>query len=641
MAAGLIVLAAWVLGASVLACATACVLRWRVGRAAEVDWRSGLKAFPRRYLVDVHHVVARNPEAARMHALVAGGLLGGTVLLLLGAFPFLRSSRLYWGLVALCFAAGLAGAVLVARRRLPRPPRHLSGGSFRWLPLWLGLYMGGGFLVALPCCLAGPGRPAGPVRGAIGGTGLVLAVAGGAGLVGMVRRGPLRHAIAGTVHLVAHPRPERFGGGRSTALRPADLEAPQLGCATASDFTWNELASFDACIQCGRCEQACPAFAAGQRLNPKKLIQDLAASMPGGAATQYSGSPAPHAPPTRGAGGDPGRPIVGEEGLIHPDTLWACTTCRACVEECPMMIEHVDAVIGLRRNEILMRGSGPAAISRPLRALRYAAEVGARPLGARTDFASGLSLPALGPGEETDILLWLGEGAFDLRYGRSLRALVRLMQHAGLRFAVLDREPDTGDLARRLGDEATFQRAALEVTAALSGRRFARLVTADPHAFHVLRNEYPALGGNWTVIHHTQLLDELVATGALRLEKRDIGRVAYHDPCYLGRYNGEFEAPRRLLDAACSRRVEMERHGHRAMCCGGGGGGPVSDVDAEWRIPDLRMAQAAEAGATVVAVACPGCTAMLEGVRGAPARVLDVAELVLDAVLADGKAAAA
>ncbi len=555
-------------------------LRWRRGRAAPLAF-SGILAVPRRYLHDVHDIVARRPEAARMHSLTAGGLIGGSVVALSGHFAPLAS---------LCFTVGLAGTGLVAARRWPHTPPHLTRERFRWLPVWLATYMAGGAVAVL----------AGPARG----PGLALAACGGLALVAQTVRGPMRHALAGLVSLAAPTRPGRFRG-LSTDLRPADLTAATLGVRSVGDFAWNRLASFDACVQCGRCEQACPAHAAGQTLNPKALIQSL-------------------------VGADATRPILG--AAIAPDALWACTTCRACVQECPMLIEHVDAVIDLRRHQTLALGAVPAGAVPVLTALRYGDDPGGRALATRGDFAAGLELPVLAAGEETDVLLWLGEGAFDLRYGRSLRALLRLLQLAGVRFAWLGAdERDCGDVARRLGDEATFQRLAAENIAALSRRRFARIVTADPHALHVIRREYPAFGGRWTVLHHTELLDDLVQSGRLVPRRGAERAVAYHDPCYLARYNGQVDAPRRLLDAMGGGRVEMARHGMGALCCGGGGGAPLSDVPGERRIADLRMEQARAVGAAVVAVACPGCTAMLEGVTGAQPVVRDIAELLLEA----------
>ncbi|GAA4486058.1 DUF3483 domain-containing protein [Gluconacetobacter asukensis] len=595
--------------------------RWLKGRPA-AGWLAGLRHVPRRYLVDVHHVVARRPAAARMHAMAAGGVLGGSALALLAVL--LGAGGIVWALAALVFGMGGIGALLVWRRRVPKMPPALSGGAFLWLPAALAAWCVGNGLAALFMAI---GAPALPVILSV-----VLGGLGGVALLRLVALGPMRHALAGVAWLAGHTRPGRFSGkGRDTGLRPLDLAAPRLGVLVPADFSGPELAAFDACIQCGRCEEACPAFAAGQRLNPKALIQTLSGAMRA-VPPPYAGRPAPSVPMLQGKGGM-GQPIVGN--VLHRDMLWACTTCRACVEECPMLIEHVDAVVALRRGQTLMLGATRDGAAQALRASRERAEPGGRDLAARGDMIAALDVPVLPPGGETDILLWLGEGAFDARYGRTLRALVTLMRRAGLRFATLGAdEVDCGDLARRLGDEATFQSLAAEAISALKARCFTKIVTADPHVLHVLRNEYPALGGRWEVQHHTGLLDELVRDGRLRLERREGARVAYHDPCYLGRYNGEIDAPRRLLDAACTDRVEMARHGMRAMCCGGGGGSPVSDVDAVTRIPDLRMEQARAAGASLVAVACPGCTAMLEGVTGPRPEIRDVAELVLAAVVA-------
>ncbi|MFT8895914.1 MAG: DUF3483 domain-containing protein [Acetobacter sp.] len=603
------------------------VKRWRKGKRNPKDMIRGLAAVPQRYLVDVHHAVERRKGAAPMHALVAGGTVAGSAALAAGVIPALRESRLYWGGVGVFFVTAIGGTYLVWKRRNPKKPSWLSGGKFLWLSNALLAWNLGGALVAL-VHVTMPGKTG------VALVPLALMAAGGAGLVVQVARGPMRHAFSGVTWLAAHSRPERFGGGRSTDLRPLDLAAPTLGALVPGDFAWNILASFDACIECGRCEQHCPAFAAGQRLNPKALIQGLALSARGEDASAYTGSPAPHAPQTAGKGSMTSA-IIGVDAMIHPDTLWACTTCRSCVEQCPMMIEHVDAIVDLRRGQTLMLGEVRPGAADALRRLRDTGESGGRPLSARADGLAGENVPVLTEEDETDVLLWLGDGAYELRYARTLRALVKLLRLADVKFAILgEAELDCGDLARRLGDEATFQGLATEVIGTLNSRRFQRIVTADPHALNVLKNEYPALGGKWEVVHHTTFLDELVSAGRLKLDARDLPSVAYHDPCYLGRYNGEFDAPRRLLAAACKTTVEMERHGKQSMCCGGGGGNPVSDVDAEQRIPDIRMGQAAEVGAAIVAVGCPGCTAMLEGVPEPRPEVKDIAELVLEAVVA-------
>jgi Fe-S oxidoreductase len=577
---------------------------WRQGAPAKVDWLRGLAAVPHRYLVDVHHIVAKKPQAARMHMVIAGGLLAATFLLLAGIIPALRTSRTYWFLVAAAFGFAIAGALMVASRRRPTRPANLSAGKFNALPVWLFCYAVGGFLAA-----AGAGF-----------FGVPLAALGGAMLIASVYNGPMRHALAGALHLAAHPRPDRFSGATASGLQPAPVDDPNtLGVAAVQDFRWNRLLGFDSCIQCGRCEEACPAFAAEQPLNPKALIQDFCNAMHLG---EYAGSPHPGIL-------SPG-PILGQ---IHPETLWSCTTCRACVAACPMMIEHVDAVIDLRRHQTLALGAAPGKSDATLAALRYAGNTGGHAPASRTDSIAEMGVKILAEGEETEILLWLGDGAFDARYGNTLRALIAILQAAGVDFAILgEAEQDCGDLARRLGDEAGFARLARANIEILHRRQFARILTADPHALHVLRNEYPAHGGNFIVQHHTALLEDLLANGKLLVIPGDLA-ITYHDPCYLGRYNNETEAPRQIIARLTTKTVEMARHGKNSFCCGGGGGAPVTDIPGKRRIPDLRMEQAAATGASIVAVACPGCTAMLEGVVQPRAEIRDIAELVRDAMV--------
>jgi Fe-S oxidoreductase len=463
---------------------------------------------------------------------------------------------------------------------------------------------------------------------------LVLVGAWGcAELVLGVWKGPLKHAVHGALHLVAHPRPERFhdGLGRDTALRPLNLETNgKLGAERPVDFDWNRLLGFDACVQCGRCETACPAYAAGLPLNPKKLIQDLVTGLEEGATdSSYAGNGHPGRPVGLAHGG-PIQPVIGP--MVHPDTLWACTTCRACVQECPMMIEHVDAVIDLRRFQTLELGATPGKAAGVLEELKATDNPGGRPLSRRLDWAVDLSLPVLADKGRCDVLLWLGDGAFDLRTQRSLRALVLLLRRAGIDFAVLGAEElDCGDVARRLGDEVTFQDLATRNVSTLRRYAFNRIVTADPHVLHTLRNEYKPFGLNVPVIHHTAFLLELLETGKLTVTTPSATSITYHDPCYLGRYNGEIDAPRALLDAIGVERVEMERSGMRSSCCGGGGGAPLTDVAGKRRIPDVRMDHARETGASTVAVACPNCALMLEGVVGPRPQVAEIAELVLAA----------
>ncbi|HEX6705930.1 MAG TPA: DUF3483 domain-containing protein [Albitalea sp.] len=572
---------------------------WRAGRSAPLAWRA-LLAVPRRYLVDLHAVVAREPFVARAHVATAGGAVLALVVVALNHGLALHCRALDWVLLGAALAMHGGAAAMAWRRR--RPPARLSRGAWSRLPYSLLLFAGA--LVAV--ALAGPALATG--LAAL----VVLALAAGAAelALGIGLGGPMKHAVAGLLHLAWHPRPERFAGASTaTALQPLALDRGELGVATTRDFAWNRLLSFDACVQCGKCEAACPARAAGQPLNPKQLIQDLVRAM----------------------AADPARALVPD--AIRADTLWSCTTCRACVQECPMLIEHVDVVVGLRRHLALADGVVPNQGAQVLMQLRETDTQGGHPLAARHHWAVDLEVPLLRAGERTDWLLLVGEGGFDLRYQRTLRALSRSLQKAGLSFALLDGETDCGDLARRLGDEAGFQRLAHHLIATLATREFRHIVTPDPHLFHCLKNEYPALGAHLQVVHHTQLLAELVAQGRLKPQQpASTQPITFHDPCYLGRYGREVQAPRRLLAGIGVRVVEMARHGERSRCCGGGGGAPLTDIPGATRIPDLRMADARETGAAVVAVACPQCTAMLEGVVGPRPEVVDVAELVARAV---------
>ena len=594
---------------------------WRQGRAAQVAW-SGLFAIPKRYFVDLHHVVARDPFIARAHVAVAGGAVAVLALAAAnyGLMLYLPALDVLMLLAALLM---FAGAMLVRSRR-KAPPARLSRGAWSRLPRSLLLFAVGAALAAL---LAISGDALGSAARLLALLALAGLTLGGAELaLGIGLGGPMKHAVAGLLHLAFHPRQERFSGNkRSTDLKPLNLEANDFGVEKPADFAWNRLLSFDACVQCGKCEAACPAYAAGQPLNPKKLIQDMVTGLASGDGQGYAGNPHPGQPLR---GGDAQQPILG--GLLAPETLWSCTTCRACVQECPMLIEHVDTVISLRRHVTLTRGEVPNKGAEALANLRDTDTVGGYPLAARYHWAVDLNVPVLLPGEHADWLLLAGEGAFDMRYQRALRALVQVLKAAGLKVAVLgEAEPDCGDLARRLGDEATFQQLAGKMMATLRHYSFDHIVTPDPHLFHCLANEYPALGGNYRIQHHSQVIAELLDKRQLPLKAdAEATTITYHDPCYLARYNGETDAPRRVFKGIGIKVVEMERSGMQSRCCGWGGGASFTDIPGKQRIPDMRMDDVRATGASTVAVACPNCTAMLEGVVGERAEVVELAELV-------------
>ena len=609
---------------------------WRAGKADAWHWCQ-LFTIPKRYFVDLHRVVAREPYIANTHVATAGGAVAALGLVAINYGLMLYSSWLNWAIVV-ATSIMLVGVFFVWLRRTSlisnQPPTRLSKGNWSRLPYSLLAFALGLFLLTLPIAT---------LSNSIAVIAVLLLLAGSAELaLGIGLGGPMKHAIAGLLHLAFHPRQDRFSGKLSTALKPLNLEDfnhkdfnhrhPAYGIERPSDFNWNQLLGFDACVQCGKCEAACPAFAAGQPLNPKKLIQDLVVGLSSGTDASFAGSPYPGMPLGKHTG-SPNQAIV--PALIEAQTLWACTTCRACVQECPMLIEHVDAIVGMRRNLTLTQGSAPNKAPQTLENLRQTATQNGDDNKARYYWAIDLGVKTAQADTPVDVLLVAGEGAFDMRYQRTLRALVKLLKAGNVDFAVMGAlENDTGDTARRLGDEATFQSIARRNVATFSSLSFKRILTADPHVLHSLKNEYPAFGGRYEVLHHSTFLAELVANGALKLSKStETRKLTYHDPCYLARYNNETESPRALLKSIGLHVSEMERSGMRGRCCGGGGGAPLTDIPGKQRIPDIRIHDARSIGAEVVAVACPQCTAMLEGVIERP-EVLDIAELLVASLVA-------
>ncbi|MCP8689643.1 (Fe-S)-binding protein [Marinobacterium sedimentorum] len=605
---------------------------WRAGQPESVNLLAGLMAMPRRYLVDLHHVVERDKYMSNTHVATAGGFVLSMLLIILVHLFGLESRWLAWALLASSVLM-FTGAVFVFRRRL-NPPSRLSKGPWMRLPKSLLMFSASFFILTLPAAGILPEAFGGWVLALI----LLVGVAWGLSelVFGMTWGGPMKHAFAGALHLAFHRRPERFNGGRSTGLKPVDLQARVLGVEKPTDFKWNQLLGFDACVQCGKCEAVCPAYAAGQPLNPKKLIQDMVIGLAGGTDAKFAGSPYPGIELGHAVGG-PSQTIT--EGLVNSDTLWSCTTCRACVEECPMMIEHVDAIVDMRRFLTMEKGNTPNKGAEVLENLIATDNPNGFDPGGRMNWAADQNLPLMADVKEAEVLFWVSDGAFDMRSQRILRAFVKVLKAAGVDFAVLgDEERDSGDVARRLGDDATFQSLAKRNIAVLNKYRFKRIVTTDPHAFHVLKNEYGDFypngkGGDYEVLHHTTFINELVQQGRLQLDAFKGGTVTYHDPCYLGRYNGEYDSPRDLLKALGIELAEMERSGFRSRCCGGGGGAPITDIPGERRIADMRMEDARAVGAELVAVGCQQCTAMLEGVVEPRPVIKDIVELVSEALI--------
>jgi Fe-S oxidoreductase len=425
-----------------------------------------------------------------------------------------------------------------------------------------------------------------------------------------------------------------------------ERDEPQLGIATLGDLTWKRRMDLDACMRCGRCQSVCPAYASGADLSPKYLITKLA-DLQRGHPIQYRDSTLrPVAELEAGEapqGGIETLPLYGN--LFTENELWSCTTCNACVHECPAMIEHVDDIVDLRRNLTMIQSEVPQGAKRVLEGIERAGNPWRLPARERTTWADGLDVPTLAEKEQADVLYWVGcAPSYDERSRRVARAMVELMQRAGVDFAILgDEETCTGDPARRMGEELLFQTQAEQNNATLGQYHFKQVVTTCAHCFNTIQNEYPQLGGkagvDYTVVHHTDFLAQLVAEGRLKPVQPVNERVVYHDPCYIGRYNDIYDAPRELLRSIPGLELTEapERNRERAMCCGGGGGNVWMEGWGDKNVNVIRLEQLATNKPETLAVACPFCMVMFEDAakntgRDETLKRRDVAELLLESL---------
>ena len=408
-----------------------------------------------------------------------------------------------------------------------------------------------------------------------------------------------------------------FGRTRSRGrIEPIDFEKPEaevrFGSARAADMTWKQMLDTMSCTECGRCQDVCPAYATGKALSPKLLIMAMRDHLVSGATTAI----VPNA--------------------VSDDIVWDCVTCGACVRECPVGIEHIDHVIDLRRNLVMVESRFPEEAGTMLRDVDRTSNPWGKPQADRLQWAEGLGVRVLQPGERPpEVLFWVGcAPAFDERARRAAISTAKLMQMAGVDFAILgQREGCTGDPARRMGDEYTFQRLAGENVATLNGAGVKTIVTTCPHCFNTLGNEYADFGGTYEVVHHTQFLADLVHQGKLSPMPSE-RTITYHDSCYLARHNDVREAPRELVSAV-GQAVEMPRNRERTFCCGAGGARMWMEEKRGRPINQERVREAVETGAETLAVACPFCTVMLDdGVRetGSKMQVFDLATLLAEAV---------
>jgi Fe-S oxidoreductase len=398
-------------------------------------------------------------------------------------------------------------------------------------------------------------------------------------------------------------------------LEPLRFDVPddelRFGLATVADLTRKQVVDAFSCTECGRCQDACPAYATGKLLSPKLVIMGVRDQL-------FAQS---------------GEPIVGRG--VPEEMIWDCVTCGACVEACPVSIEHVDTIVDLRRSRVMVDAEFPAEAEPMLRDVERASNPWGKPQTERAAWAAELGVRVLEPGDRApEYLYWVGCAAsFDERARRSAESTAKLLQKAGVDFAILGpREACTGDPARRMGNEYVFQSYAEQNVATLNEQGVKKIVASCPHCFNTLANEYGDFGGGYEVVHHSELLSQLVREGKLA-PRADTKPITYHDSCYLARHNDVVAEPRELV-AAVGKPVEMARSGRKTFCCGAGGAHMWMEERGK-QINVERVREAAATGADTLAVACPFCTVMLDdGVRdaGAGMRVADVATLLAEAV---------
>ncbi|MBS1963442.1 MAG: (Fe-S)-binding protein [Bdellovibrionales bacterium] len=431
------------------------------------------------------------------------------------------------------------------------------------------------------------------------------------------------------LHLVA--------AGPNSFLRKLDREKPmkpidftnesitQYGAAKITDLSWKDTLDYYSCTECGRCQDLCPAWNTGKELSPKKLVMDLKTNM-------YRNKSAILAGKYEEVG-----PIIDEN--VTEGVIWACTSCRACEVACPVFIQQVDKIYETRRNLVMMESKFPAEVQTVFKNMETNYSPWAFSAADRGNWADGLEVKTMadvGKADDLDVLLWVGcAGSFDDRNKKVLRSFVSLLKKADVKFAILGSEEQcTGDAARRIGNEYLFQTLATANVETLNRYAVKKVVTACPHCFNILKNEYKDFGGNYEVVHHSQFLSQMIRDGKLKPAAALNAKVTFHDSCYLGRWNNVYEQPRAVLGAVPGiELLEMKQNHDQSMCCGAGGGRMWMEETVGKRVNITRTEQALETGASVIAAACPFCmTMMSDGVKAKEktesVKVMDLAELL-------------
>jgi Fe-S oxidoreductase/nitrate reductase gamma subunit len=434
------------------------------------------------------------------------------------------------------------------------------------------------------------------------------------------------HIIVAIPNIFFRKLPPKVGA----QLPSIDLEhADHYGVNQVTQWSWKNLLDLYSCTECGRCQEQCPAFLTGKPLNPKMIIVD---------ARENLYKTVRDAPPEQRRDAPQPQTLIGE--AIKEDEIWACVACGACQQECPVLIEHVPKIVDMRRSLVLEESRFPKEAEGALRSIEGQGNPYGLPRAQRTDWTKGLDVPTVEEKPDAEYLYFVGcAAAYDEANRAVARAFVQLLKAAGVNFAILGpRETCNGDPARRIGNEYLYQMQAQQNIENMNAARVRKVIATCPHCFNTLKNEYPQFGGQYDVVHHSQLLARLIAEGRLKPNKAMEGKLTYHDSCYLGRWNDVYDPPRELLEAIPGLElVEIERHRKRGFCCGAGGGRMWMEEKIGKRINHERVDQTLRTQAPQVATACPFCLTMFrDGIsaRGAENKlqVRDVAQYLAESI---------
>ena len=415
------------------------------------------------------------------------------------------------------------------------------------------------------------------------------------------------------------------------ALNPIDLEkAEHLGTAKIDDLTWKQNLDLYACVVCGNCQELCPAFNTGKPLNPKKVIQDLKKQL-------LKVGPELVKAKAKAAAAPANLNVTLAGNVIKEEEIWACTTCGACDTVCPVWVKHIDKIVDLRRN-LVEQSIIPETAMGALRNIESRGHPWRGTTLNRTDWARGLDIKTLTKDSKVDILYWVGcTEALEERSVKVTQSLAKLMKQAGLNFGILGAEESCcGDPARRLGNEYLFQMQAQMNIEVIKRYNIKKIVTACPHCYNTIKNEYPQFGGNFEVIHHTELIAGLLKESKIKVTRGGYGSITYHDSCYLGRYNDIYQQPRQILKYLPDvNLIEMENNKKRGFCCGGGGGRLWMEERIGQRVSEARIDQVIASKAQLVATACPYCLQMFDDAikvkqKEETLKVKDIAELIAE-----------